>query len=66
MFYELDKNRDGQLTSKKLLDFAYEHQLKVEENDINSLLNQYDNSGKGWLSLAEFENFVLSHERPVH
>ena len=65
-FAHLDIHRSGRISEREFCSFAHTHRVTLTERDALEIIKQYDNDQKGWLTIAEFENFVLSAERPVH
>lgn len=63
LFDYLDVNRDGRLTELEIQDFGRVSGISLTLNDCQRVINEYDNDNKGYITIKEFENFVLSAER---
>ena len=62
LFDYLDTNRDGRVTELEIQDFGRVSGISLSLNDCQRLINEYDNDNKGYITIKEFENFVLSAE----
>lgn len=65
LFDYLDTNRDGRITELEIQDFGRTSGISLTLNDCQRIINEYDNDSKGYLTIKEFENLVMTAERDL-
>ncbi len=59
LFKSIDKNNDGTLTREELKEAFKKMYPEVSENDIETMINEFDSNKDGILCYTEFKTFML-------